>query len=196
MAKSREELMEARKQMLPTATAFSPRDSLSKLSSPLGLPKELAEMEQKLRETWSSEEDSLFYYHRTEDRVVLSHAMFWTMTFSKIPRPLYPERGSTSPCIPSPQAREKLRFSRGPHSQGFCIALEPLSLWDSRLFCSRKLAAIAMVAAGYAGDMDEELANDLLDDIDYHFNKVKCRKIEQRMPKLMKMVESEMEGMK
>ena len=61
---------------------------------------------------------------------------------------------------------------------------------------ARKLAAIAMVAAGYAGDMDEDMANALLDDIDYHFNKVKCRKIEGLMPKLMKMVESEMEGMR
>lgn len=43
---------------------------------------------------------------------------------------------------------------------------------------ARKLAAIALVAAGYGGDMDEELCNELLDDIDYHFNKVKCRKIE------------------
>ena len=42
-----------------------------------------------------------------------------------------------------------------------------------------------MVAAGYAGDMDEELAIELLDDIDYHFNKVKCRKIEMMMPRLM-----------
>ena len=61
---------------------------------------------------------------------------------------------------------------------------------------ARKLAAIALVAAGYVGDMDEELANELLDDIDYHFNKVKCRKIEAMMPQLMKMVESEMEGMR
>ena len=61
---------------------------------------------------------------------------------------------------------------------------------------ARKLAAIAMVAAGYAGDMDEELANALLDDIDYHFNKVKCRKIEHMLPKLMKMVEGEMKGMR
>ena len=53
-----------------------------------------------------------------------------------------------------------------------------------------------MVAAGYAGDMPEELCNELLDDIDYHFDKVKCRKIEQMMPQLMKMVESEMEGMR
>ena len=41
MGKSREELMEVRKQML-------------------------AEMEQKLHESWSSEEDSLFYYHSSE----------------------------------------------------------------------------------------------------------------------------------
>lgn len=61
---------------------------------------------------------------------------------------------------------------------------------------ARKLAAISLVAAGYAGDMDEELANELLDDIDYHFNKVKCRKIEVMMPRLMKIVESEMEGMR
>ena len=59
-----------------------------------------------------------------------------------------------------------------------------------------KLAAIALVAAGYAGDMPEELCNELLDDIDYHFNKVKCRKIEVMMPRLMGMVESEMERMR
>ena len=55
MAKSREELMEVRKQMI-------------------------AQMKQKLHESWSSEEDSLFYYHRSEDRIVLSHALFWVMT--------------------------------------------------------------------------------------------------------------------
>ena len=61
---------------------------------------------------------------------------------------------------------------------------------------ARKLAAISMVAAGYAGDMPEDLANALLDDIDYQFNKVKYRKIEQMMPQLMKMVEREMKGMR
>ena len=55
MAKSREELMEVRKQMI-------------------------SQMEQKLHESWSSDEDSLFYYHRFEDRIVLSHALFWVMT--------------------------------------------------------------------------------------------------------------------
>ena len=43
--------------------------------------------------------------------------------------------------------------------------------------------------------MDDELADDLLDDMDFHFNKVKCRKIERMLPKLMKMVEGEMRSM-
>ena len=60
---------------------------------------------------------------------------------------------------------------------------------------ARRLAAISMVAAGYAGDMDEELCNELLDDIDFVNNMVKCRKIEQMMPKLMGFVEAEMKGM-
>ena len=38
------------------------------------------DMEQKLKEMHPKNEDSLFYYHSSEDRLVLSHAMFWTMT--------------------------------------------------------------------------------------------------------------------
>ena len=59
---------------------------------------------------------------------------------------------------------------------------------------ARKLAGITMIAAGYASDMSEDLFNDLLDDIDFHFNKVKCRKIEQILPQLNKMVEEEIKG--
>ena len=55
MTKTKEELREARKQW------FAP-------------------MEQKLQEMHTKEDDSLFYYHSSEDRIVLSHAMFWTMT--------------------------------------------------------------------------------------------------------------------
>ena len=40
---------------------------------------------------------------------------------------------------------------------------------------ARKLAGITMVAAGYAGDMPEGLCYDLLDDIDFHYNEVKCK---------------------
>ena len=180
MAKSREELREARKQML-------------------------AEMEQKLHESWSSEEDSLFYYHRTEDRIVLSHAMFWTMT---LPQFFKSKMRKEKFFLLLRQYEEEMLdaflqdndyFSELLHYCNIQYELLPTILGASHLRAerdARKLSAIAMVAAGYAGDMPEDLANELLDDMDYHFNKVKCRKIEMMMPKLMKMVESEMEGMK
>ena len=69
---------------------------------------------------------------------------------------------------------------------------------------ARKLAATTIVAAGYGGDMDEELANELLDDMDFEllddmdfdrYGKVKCRAIEQLMPQLMKMVDGEMNSL-
>ena len=53
---------------------------------------------------------------------------------------------------------------------------------------AHKLSAIALVACGYGGDMPESLSNELLDDIDFYYNKVKCRKIERMLPALSKMV--------
>jgi hypothetical protein len=57
-----------------------------------------------------------------------------------------------------------------------------------------RLVPIAIVAAGYGGDMDEDLCNELLDDMNFHYNKLKCRKIEMMMPKLMGFVKREMNG--
>ena len=42
--------------------------------------KKFAQMEQQLKETHPKKEDGLFYYHSSEERIVLSHALFWTMT--------------------------------------------------------------------------------------------------------------------
>ena len=36
-----------------------------------------AQMEQRLQEMHPKEEDRMFYYHASEDRIVLSHALFW-----------------------------------------------------------------------------------------------------------------------
>ena len=133
-------------------TAFSSRDSLSKLSSPLGLPKEFFLL---LRQY---EEEMLDAFLQDDDY-----------------------------------------FSELLHYCNIQYELLPTILGASHLRAekdARKLAAISMVAAGYAGDMPEELCNELLDDIDYHFDKVKCRKIEMMMPQLMKMVEREMITMK
>ena len=38
-----------------------------------------AEMEQQLNAN-RKPEDSFFYYHSSEDRIVLSHTLFWVMT--------------------------------------------------------------------------------------------------------------------
>ena len=164
-----------------------------------------SQMEAKLKEMHTKEDDSLFYYHSSEDRIVLSHAMFWTMTQlqffkSKLRKEKfflllrqYQEEMLDAFLQDDDYFPELLRYCNIQYE------LLPIILGASHLKANkdaRKLAAIALVAAGYAGDMDEELANELLDDIDYHFNKVKCRKIEQMMPQLMKMVESEIEGMR
>ena len=163
------------------------------------------EMEQKLKEMWTTEEDSLFYYHSSEDRIVLSHALFWTMTLlqffkSKIRKEKF--------FLLIRQYQEEMLdaflqdddyFSELLHYCNIMYEMLPTILMSSYLReekDSRRLAAISVVAAGYGGDMDEDLCNELLDDIDFHFNKVKCRKIELMMPRLMKMVESEMKEMK
>lgn len=39
-----------------------------------------AQMEQQLKDIHPKEEDRLFYHHPSEDRIVLSHALYWTMT--------------------------------------------------------------------------------------------------------------------
>ena len=163
-----------------------------------------SQMEQKLKETQPKEEDSLFYYHSSEDRIVLSHAMFWTMTQ---PQFFKSKMRKEKFFLLLRQYEEEMLdaflqdddyFSELLHYCNIQYELLPTILGASHLRAekdARKLAAIAVVAAGFGGDMPEDLANILLDDIDYNYNKVKCRKIEMMMPKLMKMVESEMKSM-
>ncbi len=180
MVKSREELMEVRKQMI-------------------------AQMEQKLHESWSSEEDSLFYYHRSDDRIVLSHALFWVMTQ---PQSLKGKIRQEKFLLLLRQYQEEMLDAYlqdtedFPTMQHYCNVLYETLLMilnSSHLRGdkdARKLAAIAVVAAGYGGDMDEDVANELLDDMDFdRYGKVKCPKIEGMLPKLMKMVEGEMVAM-
>lgn len=71
----KKELREVRKRKLPLVTTFTLRESLSELNSPLGILKEFAEMEQRLEKLHPKEEDRLFCYHSSEDRIVFSHAL-------------------------------------------------------------------------------------------------------------------------
>ena len=163
-----------------------------------------AQMEHRLHESWSSEEDSLFYFHPSEDRIVLSHAMFWTMSQlqffkSKLRKEKF--------FLLLRQYQEEMLdaflqdddyFSDLLHYCNILYEMLPTILGASHLTSEKdspKLAAISLVAAGYAGDMDEELANELLDDMDFdRYGKVKCRAIEQLMPQLMKMVDGEIKN--
>ena len=162
--------------------------------------KKFAEMEQRLKELYPKEEDSMFYYHSSEDRIVLSHAMFWTMTQLQF---LKGKIRKQKFFLLIRQYQEEMLdaflqdedyFPDLLHYCNLMYDLLPTILASSHLRTdkdARRLAAIAVVAAGYAGDMDEELANELLDDMDFVNNKVKCRKIELMMPKLMEFVERE-----
>jgi len=160
--------------------------------------KMIDDLEQKLF-SGRKPEDSLFYHHSSEDRVVLSHALFWVMTqfykgrlkkekFFLLLRQYEEE-------MLSAYLTEDEYFPELLHSCNVLYEALPTILSGAYNLRtdkdSRKLAAIAMVAAGYGGDVKEELCYDMLDDMDFFYNKVKCRKIEQMLPQLNKMVENE-----
>lgn len=157
----------------------------------------ISQMEQKLHESWSSEEDSLFYYHRSEDRIVLSHALFWVTSQSLKGRIRQEKYLLLLRQYQEEMLEAYLQDTEDfPEMLHYCNVLYetlPIILNGSHLRGEKeasKLAAIAVVAAGYGGDTDEELANALLDDMDFdRYGKVKCLKIEGMLPKLMKMVE-------
>ena len=60
---------------------------------------------------------------------------------------------------------------------------------------ARRLSAVSVVAGGYGGDMPESQFEELLDDMDFYHNRVKCDKIEQLVPTLKKLVEEELQLM-
>ena len=157
-----------------------------------------AQMEQQLKEIHPNEKNRLFYHHSSEDRIVLSHALFWTMT---LPQNFKSKIRKEKFFLLLRQYQEEMLdaflqdddyFSDLLHYCTLMYEIMPTILMSSYLREEKD----SVVAAGFGGDMPEELADILLDDIDYHYNKVKCRQIELIMPKLMKMVEGEMKGMK
>lgn len=144
----------------------------------------------KLEEQWGKShnpEDDLFYYHPSEDKIVLSHALFWVMTQN-----IKGKVGKEKYLLLLRQYQEEMLEAYLTESEDFKDLLHycnviyntlPVilrSMYDFRIHLdARKLAAITIVAGGYGGDMPEDQAYDLLDDIDFYYNKVKCRKIEK-----------------
>ena len=158
-----------------------------------------SQMEAKLKEMYTKEDDSLFYYHSSEDRIVLSHAMFWTFKSKLRKEKFFLLLRQYQEEMLDAFLQDDDYFPELLHYCNILYEMLPTILMASHLKTEKdtsKLAAISMVAAGYAGDMPEELANELLDNMDFdRYGKVNCRAIEHLMPKLMKMVEGEMEGM-
>ena len=154
-----------------------------------------AEMEQRLNVN-RKPEDSFFYYHSSEDRIVLSHALFWVMT-QNIRRHVakeeyflllrqYQEEMLSAYLTESDEFPELLHYCNVMYDT---LPIILKGVYDLRIDKdARRLAAIAIVAGGYGGDMPEDQAYDLLDDIDFYYNKVKCRKIEKLLPVLNKLV--------
>ena len=161
-----------------------------------GIRKEMfAEMEQRLNVN-RKPEDSFFYYHSSEDRIVLSHALFWVMTqnirghiakekYFLLLRQ-YQEEMLSAYLTESDEFTELLHYCNVMY-ETLLIILK--GVYDLRIDKdAHRLAAIAIVAGGYGGDIPEDQAYDLLDDIDFYDNKVKCRKIEKLLPVLTKLV--------
>lgn len=142
----------------------------------------------------------MFYYHPSEERVVLSHALFWVMSQTlkgKIRQEKcllllrqYEEEMLDAFLTDDEQFFDLLRYCNILYEYMPIVINTTHDIKKDK--DARKLAAIAVVAGGYGGDMPETLADELLDDMDFHRGKVKCQRIETMMPQLMKMVEKEM----
>ena len=160
------------------------------------------QMEQRLNES-NTPEDDLFYHHTSDDRKVLSHAIFWVMTkafrgrvskekFFLLLRQ-YQEEMLDAYLTDSDDFPELLRYCNIMfNTLPSIMRVIPTFRNDKSV---RRLIAVSVVAVGYGGDMPESLFEELLDDMDFCHNRVQCRKIEQLVPTLNKMVEEELQLM-
>ena len=145
-------------------------------------------------------EDFLFYCHPDEDHIVLSHALFWVLsrpfekklpgqkTFLLLRR--YQEEMLEAYLTESPDFAELLRYCALLYEM-LPFELSPLAGDPVKASAVRRLAAISIVAVGYGGDMPDDQAYELLDDMDFRYNKVYCHRIEQMLPRLQKLVDEE-----
>ncbi len=155
-------------------------------------------MEQQLAKSRNPEED-MFHCHPSEDRIVLSHALFWVMTASvkgKMGKEeyllllrQYQEEMLAAWLTESPDFKDLLHYCNVIYN---ILPIILRGAYDYRTDRdARKLGAICIVAGGYGGDMPEAQADELLDDMDFFHNRVKCRKIESLLSMLNGLVAAE-----
>ena len=158
-------------------------------------------MEADLRKTCKPEE-RMFALHPDEGHIVVSHALFLMMSkplTGKLPKlkgfyllRKFEEEMLTAYLTESDEFPELLRYCNLLY-EGFPYELAAAARNVTIASKVRKLQGIAMVAAGYGGDMDGDTVDDILDDMDFdRNNKVCSHVIERMMPQLNTMVEREM----
>ena len=158
-------------------------------------------MEADLRKTCKPEE-RMFALHPDEGHIVVSHALFLMMSkplTGKLPKlkgfyllRKFEEEMLTAYLTESDEFPELLRYCNLLY-EGFPYELAAAARNAAIASKVRKLQGIAMVAAGYGGDMDGDTVDDILDDMDFdRNNKVCSHVIERMMPQLNTMVEREM----
>ena len=140
-------------------------------------------LEKRLNESVSLE-DRLFYHHLDNDHIILSHALFWVMTKSLVTQlnwskttlllRMYQEKMLEAYLTESDDFDEWFRYSN------LCFEMLPYVLPEEGKQLQyakvrKQLIAISIVAAGFGGDISEDRMFDLLDDIDFRFNKVSCQ---------------------
>ena len=162
----------------------------------------ISRMEQRLAKSRTPEDD-LFYCHPSEDRIVLSHALFWVMTASvkgKMGKEKYllllhqyQEEMLAAWLTESPDFQDLLHYCNVIYNTLPTILHGAYNLRTDK--DARKLGAICIVVAGYGGDMPQTQVDELLDDIDFLHNRVKCRKVETLLPMLNGMVAAEQQAL-
>lgn len=141
-------------------------------------------------------ENDMFYYHSSEERIVLSHALFLVMTAS-----VKWKMGKEKFLLLLRQYQEDMLAAWLTESPEFKDLLHDCNVLFNSLPAAirgtfnlsadkdaQRLVAICIVAGGNGGDMPDDLADEILDDMDFYYNKVRCRKIERLLPVLNKLV--------
>ena len=159
-----------------------------------------AKLEQELDKKVKPE-DRILSTLTSEDRTVLTHALFWVMTKSltgKIAKDrhilllrLYEEDMLTAYLTESEEFPDLLHYCNLIYDSLPITIGATYNLSQDK--SARKLTAIAITACGYSSYIPEDSCYDLLDDIDFHYSKPKCPSIEHLLPELNKMVADEME---
>ena len=157
-------------------------------------------MEAELQKTCKPEE-RMFALHTDEDHIIVSHALYLIMSkllATKLPslKGLYLLR----------KLEEEMLTAYLTESDGFpellCYCNLLYDMFPYELAAAarnagiaskiRKLQAIAKVAAGYGGIMEDDTVDDILDDMDFdRNNKVCSHVIELMMPQLNELVKRE-----